>query len=73
MTNLIDKYLGEERELDEAHGRGMLRMMPTRDPKKLKNLLNKKKIKFSEIKGQVYVGDDVYDDVEELMAKNLLF
>jgi hypothetical protein len=34
MTELIEKYLGEKKEeIDEAHGRGMLRLMHTRNPK----------------------------------------
>jgi hypothetical protein len=67
MTDLVEKYLGE------AMGRGMLRALPTRNPGKLEKLLKKNKIKFKKIKDQIMVGDDDFDDAEELMARNLLF
>jgi hypothetical protein len=69
---LIDKYLGES-ELDEAMGRGHMRPLVTRNAKKLAALLKKKNITFAMVKGQVHVGDDDWDDAEELMARNLLF
>jgi len=67
MTNLIEKYLGE------AHGRGMMRKVTTRNPSKLASILKKSGIKFNKSSNGIMVGDDDYEDVEELMAKNNLF
>lgn len=66
MNNLIDKYLGE------ALGRGMLKLVHTKNPTKLISLLNKKGIKYTKMAKGIMVGDDDYDDVEELMARNNL-
>lgn len=63
----------KENAVDEALGRGMMKAMPTRNPKKLEKILKKHGIKYSLNKGQIMVGDDDWDDVEELMARNLMF
>ena len=67
----FEEYIKDQ--VNEAMGRGHMRVMPTRDVNKLEKLLKKHKIKYVMYKGKVMVGDDDWDDVEELMARNLLF
>lgn len=60
--NLIEKYLGEG-----------FKVMPTRNPDKLEKLLKKKNIKYKVTSKGIEVDDKEYTDIEELMARNLLF
>lgn len=69
MEDLIEKYLGE------VHGRGMghvLDKVKGNDTKKLEQYLKSKKIRYSKDKsGNVVVGDDDFDEVEEFMIRKL--
>jgi len=65
--DLIEKYLGE------AMGRGKFKVVQVKDANKLEKILKNKKIKYTKTSGKIMVGDDDYDDVEELAARNNLF
>lgn len=65
--DLIEKYLGE------AMGRGKFKVIQVKDTDKLEKILKSKKIKYTKTSGKIMVGDDDYDDVEELAARNNLF
>jgi len=69
MDNLIEKYLGEEK-IDEIMGRGMAHVVKVKDTKGFMAELKKRNIRFSKTKsGDIAVGDDDFDEVEEFYWK----
>jgi hypothetical protein len=69
--DLIEKYLGES-EMNEINGRGRatpLRAVKQKDFKKVKDLLKKMKVPYEEYQGQLIIGDDDFDEVEEQLVR----
>lgn len=80
--DLIDKYIGEDNSntldedtLDEVLGRGqghVLSNVKGNNIKKLEKLLKSNKINYTkDTKGTLVVGDDDFDEVEEIMVRKL--
>ena len=71
--DLIEKYLGEgeeEEKIDEVLGRGMAHVIKVKDKKALIKMLKKRNIKYTKTgSGDIAVGDDDFDEVEEYMAR----
>ena len=75
LGSKIDLELIKEEDVNEIHGRGqahVLNKVKGKDKDKLKKFLKMKKIRFGEDnKGNITIGDDDFDDVEEFMVRKL--
>lgn len=77
--DLIRKYIGQEvdqEKVDEVLGKGyghVLSKVKGADIKKLEGFLKKSKIPYTKDSksGSLVVGDDDFDEVEELMVRKL--
>ena len=59
--------------LQEIHGRGLAQLLKVKDNDKAKKVLQKKGVKFTEMKDGFMVGDDDFDTAEEaLLRANIL-
>ena len=63
----FEEYLNK---IDEVLGRGMAHVIKVKDKKTLEDLLKSRKIRFTTSKtGDIVVGEDDFDEVEEYMAR----